>query len=109
MNVYAISDLHLSTDGDKPMHVFGGNWEGHFEKIKEDWFSLVQPDDIVLVSGDISWAMKLSDALADLQEIAKLPGKRCLSGAITIIGGTVFPVCAKAPPTTVFIFCKRTP
>lgn len=76
MNVYAISDLHLSTDGDKPMHVFGGNWEGHFEKIKEDWLSLVQPDDIVLVSGDISWAMKLSDALADLQEIAKLPGKK---------------------------------
>ena len=39
MNVYAIGDLHLSATADKPMAVFGGNWEGHFEKIKSDWYS----------------------------------------------------------------------
>ncbi len=78
MNVYAIGDLHLSLTADKPMDIFGGNWEGHFEKIKLDWLDKVKDDDIVLIPGDISWAMKLSDALIDLKEIAKLPGKKVL-------------------------------
>ena len=76
MNVYAISDLHLSATADKPMDVFGGNWEGHFEKIKNDWRSVVQEEDAVLISGDISWAMKLEDALVDLRSLADLPGKK---------------------------------
>ena len=76
MNIYAISDLHLSNTADKPMDIFGGNWEGHFEKIKSDWLEKVQADDIVLISGDISWAMKLADALVDLQTLADLPGKK---------------------------------
>ena len=58
------------------MHVFGGNWEGHFEKIKKDWLETVTDEDAVLISGDISWAMKLSDALPDLQQLAALPGKK---------------------------------
>lgn len=76
MNIYAVSDLHLSTNSDKPMDIFGGNWEGHFEKIKSDWLFKVKDDDIVLISGDISWAMKLSDALEDLKQLACLPGKK---------------------------------
>ena len=76
MNVYAISDLHLSTNSDKPMDVFGGNWEGHFEKIKSDWRRKVGEEDIVLIAGDISWAMKLPDALEDLRILADLPGKK---------------------------------
>ena len=58
------------------MNVFGGNWDGHFEKIKRDWLNKVQPDDVVLISGDISWAMKLPDALVDLRSLADLPGKK---------------------------------
>ncbi len=76
MNIYAISDLHLSNTADKPMHIFGGNWEGHFEKIKCDWLANVQPEDVVLIAGDISWAMKLEDALVDLRALADLPGKK---------------------------------
>lgn len=76
MNVYAIGDLHLSTTTDKPMDIFGGNWQGHFEKIKNDWQVKVQSDDIVLIAGDISWAMKLDDAKADLNLLAPLPGKK---------------------------------
>ena len=78
MNIYAIGDLHLSTTSDKPMDIFGSNWEGHFEKIKADWLEKVTPDDVVLIPGDISWAMKLSDALFDLQALADLPGKKVL-------------------------------
>ncbi len=76
MNVYAISDLHLSTTAEKPMDIFGGNWEGHFEKIKRDWLATVTDEDIVLIAGDISWAMKLEDALVDLRALAPLPGKK---------------------------------
>jgi predicted phosphohydrolase len=76
MNVYAIGDLHLSLTADKPMDIFGGNWEGHFEKIKADWLEKVKPEDIVLIPGDISWAMKLSDALVDLNALSALPGKK---------------------------------
>ena len=76
MNIYAISDLHLSFTSDKPMDIFGTGWEGHFEKIKSDWISKVQPEDIVLISGDISWALKMPDALTDLKALADLPGKK---------------------------------
>ncbi len=76
MDVYAISDLHLSTVSPKPMDIFGGNWEGHLDKIKSDWLAKVKTDDIVLIAGDISWAMKMSDALVDLQTLADLPGKK---------------------------------
>ena len=76
MNIYAISDLHLSTTSDKPMDVFGSNWEGHFEKIKYDWESKVTDDDVVLIAGDLSWAMKLDDGLIDLKLLASLPGKK---------------------------------
>ena len=76
MNIYAISDLHLSATADKPMDIFGGNWEGHFEKIKSNWREVVGEEDVVLISGDISWAMKMSDALVDLQSLADLPGKK---------------------------------
>jgi predicted phosphohydrolase len=78
MNIYAISDLHLSFSSDKPMSVFGAGWENHFEKIKKDWVAKVKEEDIVLIAGDISWAMKLSDAETDLKAIATLPGRKVL-------------------------------
>lgn len=76
MKVYSISDLHLSINSNKPMNIFGPVWQGHWEKIKEDWQAKVANDDIVLICGDISWAMKLQDAVADLNLIAQLPGKK---------------------------------
>ena len=76
MKIFAISDLHISTNTNKPMDVFGGNWVGYIEKIQSDWKEKVSNDDLVLIGGDISWAMKLSDALVDLQALADLPGKK---------------------------------
>ena len=35
MALYAISDLHLSLGTDKPMSVFGGNWENYEEKLQK--------------------------------------------------------------------------
>ena len=55
MKIFAISDLHLSNSCDKPMDIFGGNWEGYTDKIIENWKAKVSDDDIVLIAGDISW------------------------------------------------------
>ncbi len=76
MNVFAISDLHLSGLCDKPMNIFGSNWEGHFEKIKSDWLSKVGEEDIVLIAGDISWGTTLEEGLYDLNSLKGLPGKK---------------------------------
>lgn len=78
MKIWAISDLHLSFACDKPMDIFGGNWENYTQKIAENWKALVNNDDIVLIAGDISWAMKLDEAKADLQWIDNLPGKKII-------------------------------
>ncbi len=78
MNVFAISDLHLPGGDVKPMDVFGAHWENHFERIQADWRARVAPDDLVLLPGDISWAMYLEDARADLAAIGALPGRKLL-------------------------------
>lgn len=76
MNVYAISDLHMSGGEDKPMNVFGSNWENHLEKIFASWNSLVEDDDVVIIAGDISWAMKLEGGVEDLKLLKGLKGKK---------------------------------
>ena len=62
MKVFAISDLHLSAEQGKTMDMFGTHWVGHFDKIKQDWHEKVSQDYLVLICGDISWGMKLSEA-----------------------------------------------
>lgn len=76
MRLFAISDLHLSGSSPKPMDIFG--WENHWERIQADWSSKVAEEDLVLIGGDISWAMQLQDAQVDLEEIGRLPGKKLL-------------------------------
>lgn len=78
MSLFAIGDLHLSGGQEKPMNVFGGQWEGHFERICQAWRTLVTPQDTVLIPGDISWAMQLRDAEADLRAIGELPGRKLI-------------------------------
>lgn len=77
MTIYAIADLHLS-DGDKPMDVFGAHWAGHFDRIREDWRARVREEDVVLLPGDLSWAMQLEDAMRHIEELAPLPGRKIL-------------------------------
>lgn len=78
MKLFAIGDLHLPGGDDKPMDVFGQHWEGHFERISQDWQERVAEDDVVLIPGDISWAMQLEHAKPDLEAIAALPGRKII-------------------------------
>ena len=77
MNIYAIGDLHLSGNPPtKPMNIFGPHWDNHWQRIKEHWLSTVTDEDIIFLVGDMSWALRLDEALYDLKEIASLPGQK---------------------------------
>ena len=78
MSIYIIGDLHLSFGTDKPMNVFGGNWENHTEKLKEDWLAKVNQEDTVILAGDFSWATYIKDTYNDFEYINNLPGKKIL-------------------------------
>lgn len=80
MNIFAVSDTHLSFGEhiDKPMDVFGRQWTGYENRLKENWKKVVTNDDLVLVPGDISWAMHLEEAMTDLAWIDALPGKKLM-------------------------------
>lgn len=78
-SVWSISDLHLSFGvANKSMDVFGPQWKDHPDKIFHAWMRCIHPEDLVLIAGDISWAIKLEDALPDLAWIEKLPGTKVL-------------------------------
>ncbi|MDR1778169.1 MAG: metallophosphoesterase [Clostridiales Family XIII bacterium] len=76
--IWAIGDLHLSFSSEKPMWVFGDIWKDHDEKIKESCEKCVGAEDVLLILGDISWALKTADADADLTWVSALPGRKVL-------------------------------
>lgn len=79
MRIFAIGDLHLSFGiANKSMSVFGPRWEGHFERIAHHWKSKIYADDLVLIPGDISWAMRIEDVIPDLRWIDALPGTKVM-------------------------------
>ena len=49
MSIYVIGDLHLSFSENKPMDIFGYNWENHAEKIKNSWIQNVKDEDTVIL------------------------------------------------------------
>ena len=78
MAIYTIGDLHLSFNENKPMSIFGENWEGYEEKVKENWTNLVKEEDLVVLPGDFSWSMYLKDTYNDFEYLNNLPGKKIL-------------------------------
>lgn len=78
MAIYTISDLHLSLGMDKPMDIFGDNWENHGKKIKKNWIKKVKEEDLVLLPGDFSWAMYIEEAKKDFEYLNNLPGTKLL-------------------------------
>ena len=81
MKIFAIGDLHLSQNEniDKPMDKFGPGWEGHPGSVEEAWRKTVSDEDIVLIPGDVSWALKIEEAMDDFEWIHSLPGRKVIS------------------------------
>lgn len=71
------------------MDIFGGEWVGHAEKLYNNWTESVTNDDIVIVCGDISWGLRLDEAVADLEWIHNLPGTKVFSREIMTFGGSL--------------------
>jgi predicted phosphohydrolase len=79
MRVFALADPHLSLAiPGKEQDKFGDQWRNHAAKIASGWRRRVSEDDLVLVAGDISWALRLADALCDLRFLNSLPGTKVL-------------------------------
>lgn len=77
MSLFAISDLHLSLGVDKPMDVFRG-WENYVQRLEENWTRLVKPEDTIVIAGDISWGLDISETVEDFRWIDRMPGQKIL-------------------------------
>ncbi|MFR5868785.1 MAG: metallophosphoesterase [Acutalibacteraceae bacterium] len=78
MAIYAIADLHLSHAEEKSMDIFGAHWAGHWQKIQAAWRARITEEDLVLIPGDISWAMHMPEAQPDLDAIGAMPGQKLI-------------------------------
>jgi uncharacterized protein len=75
--IWALADLHLClSTPDKSMEAFGSHWADYIAKMETHWRELVSPEDLILLPGDVSWAMKLSQMSKDLEWIDALPGSK---------------------------------
>lgn len=77
MSLFVIGDTHLSLSTDKPMDIFGGR-KNYMQRLEENWRSVVQPQDTVIIPGDVSWGMSLEQAKEDFLFLHRLPGKKIL-------------------------------
>ena len=77
MALYAIGDLHLCLGAPKPMDIFGGNWTGYMDKLKEGMSVITDADTTVLL-GDLSWALSLDESAADFAWINEIPGQKII-------------------------------
>ena len=77
MALYAIGDLHLCLGAPKPMDIFGGNWTGYMDKLKEGMSVITEADTMVLL-GDLSWALSLEESAADFAWINEIPGRKII-------------------------------
>ena len=78
MSLYALGDLHLSFQADKPMDAFGRVWKNHERKIEKYVNRIVRPEDTLVLTGDHSWGRKLEESREDLAFIERLPGRKIL-------------------------------
>lgn len=106
MAVWAIADPHLSFGiSNKSMEVFGPLWNDYTKKMESSWREKIRDEDLVLIAGDISWAMKLEEAIADLQWIASLPGTKVISkGNHDYWWSSLSKISKVAPPGLHFIY-----
>lgn len=78
MALFTLADLHLSFSGTKPMDIFGPLWSDFEERIRKNWIAAIKEEDTIVLPGDFSWGMNLTEALPDFQFLHDLPGKKIL-------------------------------
>jgi len=102
MKIFALGDLHLSFQCDKPMEIFGQHWESYENRIMDDWNSKVGDEDVGIIAGDISWAMRMTETEKDFEFIGKLKGTKIIvRGNHDYWWSTISKVRDGLPPNTV--------
>lgn len=76
MKIWAISDPHLGFGSDKMMDIFGKHWDDHPIEMANHWRAQVAEEDVVILSGDISWAIDYKELLPDFKFLDALPGHK---------------------------------
>lgn len=74
MGLYAIGDTHLSLGVPKPMDIFGGNWVGYMDKLRENLYQLTE-EDTLLLCGDMNWGLTLEQSFEDFRFLSQVPSK----------------------------------
>lgn len=59
------------------MNIYGAVWDNYLSDIEREC-SKLDKDDVLLIAGDISWAMTLEQAIADLEFIGSLNGTKVI-------------------------------
>ena len=72
-----MGDTHPSIGSTKPMANFRGAWDGFMEKLTQG-LSVLQPEDTLLIAGDVSWGMSLEESEADFAYLNAFPGTKIL-------------------------------
>ncbi len=60
------------------MDIFGPVWHDYLDKIITDWNNKVTDEDVVILAGDYSWAMKIDEVKADFDFLNKLKGTKII-------------------------------
>src|SRR5260370_26990756 len=79
MNVWAISDLHLSFARPERRERYAARWRDHAVKIERNWRDVVRAGDVVLLPGDVSMARNHRDLQPDLEWLDRLPGTKVVA------------------------------
>jgi uncharacterized protein len=79
MDVWAISDLHLSFARSDRRERYAARWRDHAARIEGHWRARVGPGDLVLLPGDLSMAKNHRDLQPDLAWLDRLPGAKVLA------------------------------
>ena len=77
MALFVLGDTHLSLGASKPMDIFPG-WNDYVERLEKNWRKLIKPEDTIVLAGDISWAMRLTDTRKDFEFLQNLPGQKII-------------------------------
>ncbi len=75
MALFVLGDPHLSLGASKPMDIFPG-WNDYVDRLEKNWRKLITPQDTIVLAGDISWAMRLTDTRKDFAFLQQLPGQK---------------------------------
>ena len=76
--LYIMGDLHLTHGSYKPMDIFGGIWIDYEKKIDKNWKDLIKDNDNVIIAGDFSWGINISESINDFKYLESLKGNKIM-------------------------------